>query len=102
MFRGGVLRWRTIAAMRLDGLIRFLFIQYCIAAGVLLIVAPWSQLWERMLVLLPYGVLPQVVGHSAARGAVSGFGLVHLTWAFHDLGGLLLQKKPPGDDEGSS
>lgn len=83
--------------MRVQALIRFLFVQYCIAAGVLLLVAPWNMLWERLLLQLPVGSLWDLASHSWLRGAVSGFGLVHLVWAFHDLETLLSSRKGQGE-----
>jgi len=88
--------------MRFEGILRFLFIQYCVAAGLLLVIAPWSLLWERFLLLLPHGLPSFFFGHSAARGGISGFGLVHFMWAFHDLSSLLIPKRAHGGDEGSS
>ena len=85
--------------MRLEGLITLLFIFYCIAAGLLLILAPWGPLWERILMLAPKGVATQILAHSAARSAASGFGLVHLVWALNDLEGLLILPKAYGTDD---
>ena len=71
--------------MRLDSLSRVLFIIYCVEAGALLILAPWGNGWERMLSELPLTALRPGLLHPLFRGAVSGFGVVHLVWAAHDL-----------------
>ncbi len=79
--------------MRFEGLFRFLFIQYCVVAGILLLIAPWSMLWQRFLLELPPGTLRFALALPALQAGVSAFGLVHLVWAFHDLESLLLLKK---------
>lgn len=83
-------------------LIRLLFIQYCIIAGVLLVTVPWSfGLWERVTLQIGYFPLVNLLQSPAARGAFTGFGLVHLVWGAHDLYELLFglenngEKRPP-------
>jgi hypothetical protein len=71
--------------MRLDPLFRWLFILYCVEAGVFLVLAPWSLLWDRGCINLPFSSLRQVCLHPVVRGGVTGFGLVHLVWGAHDL-----------------
>ncbi|MCB1036376.1 MAG: hypothetical protein KDD47_21300 [Acidobacteria bacterium] len=80
--------------MRLEGLIRFLFVVYCVLAGLLLFVAPWSPLWERILVRAPFPATVQLLSHTATRAAASGFGLVHLVWALNDLESFFLAVRP--------
>lgn len=75
--------------MRVEILFRLLFILYCIEAGLFLVLAPWSPLWDRNMVQIPLAGLRAFVLHPASRGAVSGFGLVHLLWGAHDLDALL-------------
>ena len=71
---------------------RILFILYCIEAGVFLVLAPWSLIWDRSLVHLPAAGLRNVFLHPALRGGVSGFGLVHLVWGAHDLDAWLTRR----------
>lgn len=74
------------ARMRNDALFRILFILYCVEAGVFLVLAPWSPVWGRTLAQLPLSTSLQTFClHPAFRGAVTGFGLVHLVWGIHDL-----------------
>ena len=75
--------------MRLEPFFRWLFVLYCVEAGVFLVLAPWSLLWDRGCFSLPLPSLRQVCLHPLVRGGVTGFGLVHLVWGAHDLGGLL-------------
>jgi hypothetical protein len=71
--------------MRLDPLARWLFILYCVEAGVFLVLAPWSFVWDRGCLALPLPGLRAVCLHSVVRGGAAGFGLVHLVWGAHDL-----------------
>jgi hypothetical protein len=71
--------------MRPHGLLRALFIIYCMEAGFFLLFGPWSPGWDRTVLLLPPGSLRALFFHPLLRGAVSGFGLVHLVWSMHDL-----------------
>ncbi|HEV7515293.1 MAG TPA: hypothetical protein VGR07_03245 [Thermoanaerobaculia bacterium] len=75
--------------MRSDTVFRILFVLYCVEAGVFLLLAPWGPMWARTLSHLPLGALAAVCLHPVFRGAVSGFGLVHLVWGANDLQALL-------------
>lgn len=71
--------------MRFDSLFRVLFIVYCIEAGVFLLLSPWSLFWDRGMLQMPLGFLRATFLTTGVRGAVSGFGLVHLIWGAHDV-----------------
>jgi hypothetical protein len=75
--------------MRSDTVFRILFILYCVEAGVFLLIAPWGPMWDRTLSHLPLGGLGPICLHPIFRGAISGFGLVHLVWGANDLQVLL-------------
>jgi hypothetical protein len=79
------------------GVLRLLFIFYCVEAGVLLIVAPWREVWDRLVVQVPYGSLRVLFLHPLFRGAVSGFGFIHLVWGAHDLDDWLARRRSRGD-----
>jgi hypothetical protein len=70
--------------MRFHSLLRVFFIIYCVEAGFFLLVGPWSPGWDRIVLAL-HGPLRSLLLHPLLRGAVSGFGLVHLVWSMHDL-----------------
>lgn len=53
--------------------------------GVVLIVAPWTSLWEANWLLQPWSVLRAVLASGFVRGAVSGLGLVNVLVALADL-----------------
>jgi hypothetical protein len=76
--------------MRRATLAQVLFILYCIEVGSFLVLAPWSPTWERAILFFPLSatVLPLLLS-SLLRGGVTGFGLIHLVWAAHDLDHLL-------------
>ncbi len=69
--------------MDMDRVVRYAFILYCATVGVVLVVVPWSPGWDQMLSFLspPFELLRRPL----LRGALSGFGLVHLVWCVHDL-----------------
>jgi hypothetical protein len=83
--------------MRFNALFRIFFILYCIEAGFFLLFAPWSLGWDRAVLLLPSGALRALGLHPVLRGALSGFGLVHLVWSMHDLTELLGRRRLRAD-----
>lgn len=79
--------------MRLSSLLRVSFILYCIEAGIFLLFAPWSPVWDQTMVRIPLEGLRMLSLNPLFRGAVSGFGLVHLVWGAHDLDALLSRRR---------
>ncbi len=71
--------------MAARGVLSLLFIFYCVEAGTLLMMIPWSPYWDRQLISLPVAELQALALRPWVRGAVSGFGLLHLLWGAHDL-----------------
>ncbi|MEM7583528.1 MAG: hypothetical protein AAF560_09130 [Acidobacteriota bacterium] len=69
--------------MDIERLVRFVFVLYCATVGAVLVLVPWSPGWERMIAHLPAGF--EILRQPLLRGALSGFGLVHLVWCVHDL-----------------
>ncbi|HUG54441.1 MAG TPA: hypothetical protein VMR21_12615 [Vicinamibacteria bacterium] len=59
--------------------------------GVILVLIPWTSLWDANYLLQPYPALRQIVLSPFARGTVSGLGLVNILMAgyeaYHHLGG---------------
>ena len=43
--------------MRPSSLFRILFVLYCIEAGTFLVLAPWSPVWDRMLLQISHELL---------------------------------------------
>ena len=71
--------------MRLDAAVRVLFAFYCVEAGILLTLVPWSPAWDRACIQIPVVFVRQALLGSWGRGAVTGFGLVHLVWSAHEM-----------------
>lgn len=53
--------------------------------GLVLLVVPWTTLWDSNQLLQPYPAVKQVLMNGFARGAVSGLGLVNLVLGLHEL-----------------
>jgi hypothetical protein len=58
--------------------------------GLVLVVAPWTSLWESNWMLQPWPVLRILLLSGFTRGAISGLGLVNVLVALADLHGRLL------------
>ena len=79
--------------MTARGLIGFLFILYCVEVGTLLVMLPWSPYWDRLAIGLPMVELQLFTLRPWVRGAVTGFGLLHLVWGAHDLDAWLVGRR---------
>ena len=82
--------------MRVETLLRALFIFYCAEAGAFLVIAPWSGLWDRTVFALPSHFLQALYLHPVFRGGFSGLGLIHILWGAHDLEAWLSAKAAQG------
>jgi hypothetical protein len=80
--------------VRFSTMINLFFILYCFEAGLLLLFAPWSPEWDRIMMQLPFQAMKAFLLHPGFRGAVTGFGLVHLIWGTHDLISILMRRGP--------
>ncbi len=69
--------------MDTERVVRHLFILYCATVGSVLVVVPWSPGWNQMLSHLSASF--ELLGTPLLRGALSGFGLVHMVWCVHDV-----------------
>ena len=74
-------------------LLHLLFVLYCAEAGFFLVVVPWSAAWERLVGPMGAAGLGAMLAAPIVRGAVSGFGLVHLVWGAHDVLGWLERRR---------
>ncbi|HVT19049.1 MAG TPA: hypothetical protein VHQ90_23070 [Thermoanaerobaculia bacterium] len=77
--------------MRLNALFRVFFVLYCVEAGLFLLLAPWSSGWDRAVLHIPVAALRSLFLLPVLRGAMSGFGLVHLLWSVHDVQELIVR-----------
>ena len=58
--------------------LRVLLILLCFELGVLLVLAPWSQFWERNFFLERYpGLIPYLL-NPYVRGGITGLGLLDI------------------------
>ncbi len=53
--------------------------------GTILVVAPWTGLWESNYLLGPHPVLRSFLLSAFTRGSISGLGLVNILLALHEL-----------------
>lgn len=84
--------------MRVDSLYRVLFLIYCLEAGVFLCLAPWSDAWDRLVTLMPLGIVRSLLLEPWLRGLLTGFGAVHLLWVVHDVDLWVRARKTLNDD----
>ena len=63
----------------------FLFILYCIEAGLFFLVAPWTRFWTLNPLLHATPLVALIAENSFVRGFVSGFGVVHLVVGAREL-----------------
>jgi hypothetical protein len=82
--------------MRSSVFFRLLFVLYCLEAGVFLVLAPWSLVWDRVVIQAPFTLLRNLFLHPFFRGGISGFGLIHILWGLHDLDEILFRRRAGG------
>ena len=58
---------------------------YFLEAGVLLLLAPWSRLWTRRVVLPSPDAVAPILASPWFRGFVAGLGVLHLALAVREL-----------------
>ena len=59
--------------------------------GFVLVVSPWTSLWESNWLLQPHPFLRAVLLSAFTRGAVSGLGVVNILLALHDARARLVE-----------
>src|SRR5262245_1818448 len=78
---------------------RLLFAAYFLEAGFILMVAPWSQFWERNRFAADRPALETIVMSPYARGGVTGVGVITALAGFAELGAVILSRgrRPDSD-----
>jgi hypothetical protein len=72
---------------------RLLVVAYFLEVGLLLVLVPWSALWERNYFVGMFPALLYLLRNNFLRGAVSGLGIVNLLMGFYDLADLLMARR---------
>jgi hypothetical protein len=67
---------------------RFVFLAYFVEVGLVLLVVPWSPLWDRNYFVQVWPALEALTRSNLVRGAISGLGVVNLWAAISELGAL--------------
>jgi len=67
---------------------RFVFLAYFVEVGLVLLVVPWSPLWDRNYFVQVWPALEVLTRSNLVRGAISGLGVVNLWAAISELGAL--------------
>lgn len=62
----------------------FLSVLSSLLVGLILVVAPWTALWDANYILPPHPALRAVVLSAFTRGAVTGLGLVNILFGLHE------------------
>jgi hypothetical protein len=52
--------------------------------GLILVVAPWTTLWDANYLLQPHPLLRSLILSAFTRGSVTGLGLVNIILALHE------------------
>jgi len=63
----------------------FFFAIYCLEAGVIFTVAPWTRLWTANPLLHQSPQFAMLADNPFVRGFVTGFGFVHLMIGVADI-----------------
>lgn len=67
---------------------RLVFLAYFVEVGLVLLVVPWSPLWDRNYFLDLWPALSTITRSNLIRGAVSGLGVINLWAALSELAAL--------------
>jgi hypothetical protein len=80
---------------------QLLFVAYLVEAGLVLVIVPWSGLWERnAFVQMAAFWLADIARSGWARGAVSGIGLMLVAAGFAEAVAIRSPSRPgPGATE---
>lgn len=71
--------------MLISSVARLLVAAYLIEAGLVLVIAPWTQFWAHNYFGLSWPWLGDLMGSAYVRGAVSGVGLITIAAGVRQL-----------------
>ena len=72
---------------------RNLVILYLLEAGLILIVLPWTQFWDRNYFMGMNGSFEMALTNPILRGAVSGVGIVSFAVGVLEIGAILIRRR---------
>jgi hypothetical protein len=72
-----------------------LYVLVCLEVGVLLILVPWTSIWDRNYFLQAYPTLSSLMLEPAFRGAVSGLGVANIYLGLSEI--LWRHRRPSAD-----
>jgi hypothetical protein len=62
--------------------------------GLVLLVAPWTSLWDSNWLLQPHPAVRDILLNAFTRGAVSGLGIINILIALYDVRAHLVGTAP--------
>ena len=78
--------------MPISTVLRLLIAAYFIEAGIVLVVAPWTAIWERNFFAQTQPWLAALMASPFVRGGVSGVGVVTAFAGLRDLTAAILRR----------
>ncbi len=73
-----------------------MFVAFFLEIGLLLIVLPWSEFWERNYFVVGWPVIHSIVMNNFVRGGITGLGIVNLVLGVTDLSRVVAARARPG------
>lgn len=73
------------------------FAVYCIEAGLVFFIVPWTRLWQVNPLLHSTYTISMLAGDPYVRGFISGLGLVHIIIGVKDIVRLARQQREAAD-----
>jgi hypothetical protein len=77
-------------------MMRLLLVVFFLEVGLVLILAPWSQYWDRNYFAQALPGVYAVITNNFVRGAVSGLGVVNVAAGISELVALIVSRGAPG------
>jgi hypothetical protein len=74
---------------------RLLFAAYFLEAGLILVIAPWTNFWSGNLFIASYPDLQGLLGSPFLRGAVSGVGAITTLAGLAELASAVVARHRP-------
>lgn len=65
-------------------ILTIIYASYLTNVGLLLMLLPWSEGWSRLILMIPPQMVP-LLDSPVFRGAMSGFGFLHLALLIAEL-----------------